>query len=143
MSNWEITRWHKLEIKMKTSTNKNKKSAANPFGDVKGEQFGGQANYLQMNEGEVIHGFAFVKIEKNVELAKGNKPVDIAVAVHPETKEEMRMPAAAVFTKNIEAAKLKAGSVFSVARLKDSIKKSNPGKGKPMAVYSLLVTKRK
>jgi hypothetical protein len=115
---------------------------ANPFGDTKGEKFGGGATYLQMEENTVQHGFVYTKLEKDVELSKGVKPTDISSAIHPEIHEEIRLPASAVFQKLVEQAKLSAGDVFSIARLPDAIKKTNPGKGKAMSVYSILVTKR-
>lgn len=125
----------------KKSTNPNQK-LANPFGKEKGEQFGGKSNYLQMMPGEVVSGFVHIRIDPKVELDKANDPVDLHVALDPRTGEEIRMPASAVFRKNIDTAKLKAGDVYSVARLEDAIKKGGKGKNKPMAVYSILVTKR-
>lgn len=129
---------------MKKSTNPNApKVGANPFAGLDGEQFGGQSNYLQLKEGERLDGFVHVKIEKDVVLEKGNKPIDIPVATHPETDEDIRMPAAAIFRSNYEKANMKPGDVFSIARLTDAIKKSAPNRGKQMEVYALLVTKRK
>lgn len=114
----------------------------NPFAGMEGEQFGGQNNYLQMEVGTRVDGFKHVKIEKDVILEKGNRPVDLHIAIHPDTGLEIRMPAAAVFRINMEKADLKAGDEYSVARLSDAIKKSPPNKGKKMDVYALLVTKR-
>jgi len=129
------------ENKMKKTTNP-KANKGGIFGDVQGEKFGGSANYLQMQENEVIHGMVHIRVDPKVELDKANDPVDLHVAMHPETGEEIRMPASAVFRINAEKAKLKAGDVYSIARLPSVKKKNGKGKGKPMDVYSILVTKR-
>ena len=112
------------------------------FGDVKGEKFGGGNNYLQLAEGEVVHGLTHIRIDPKVDLGGGNDPVDLHVALDPRTGEEIRMPASAVFRKNAETAKLNPGDVYSVARAKDAIKKKGKGKGKEMQVWEILVTKR-
>lgn len=126
----------------KVSTNSTSQKV-NPFGDLKGEKFGGGSNYLQLQENEIVNGLVHVKVEKNVELDKSNAPVDLHVAIHPDSGEEIRMPASAVFRINAEKAGLKTGDVYSVARLADTLKKSGKGKNRPMQVYSILVTGRK
>lgn len=117
--------------------------AGNPFAGLSGEQFGGQSNYLQMKPGEMLAGFIHVKIEKDVKLTNTSDAIDIPVAIHPETKEEIRMPASKVFRINVEKAGIKAGDEYAVARLPDTTKKTGKGKGNRMDVYSILVTKRK
>ncbi len=126
----------------KKSTSKNA-PIKNPFGDIKGEKFGGGSNHLKIEPGEVIHGFVHIRIDPKVQLDKTSEPIDLHVAIDPRTKEEIRMPASAVFRKNIELAKLNAGDVYSVARDNDTPKKAGKGKGNMMSVYQLLVTKRK
>ncbi len=115
---------------------------SNPFGDVKGEKFGGGNNYLQLQPGEVVHGFSHIRVEEKVDLGGGNDPVDLHVAIDPRTGEEIRMPAAAIFRTNAGKAKLNAGDVYSVAYTGKVPKKKGKGKGKDMDVWEILVTKR-
>lgn len=117
-------------------------SKSNPFGDTKGEKFGGNNNRLILNVGEVVHDFIHIKIDKGVKLTDKSDPMDLHVALDPRDGQELRMPASAVFRKNIDAAKLETGDIYSVARTEDAIKKSGKGKGNKMEVYMLLVTKR-
>lgn len=116
---------------------------ASIFGDVKGEQFGGKSNYLQMEVGEVVHGITHAGIDKKVDLGGGNDPVDIPLGILANTEDKIRMMASAVFRSNIIKAKLKDGDIYSVARLPTVKKKAGKGKGKEMDVYAILVTKRK
>lgn len=125
----------------KKSTDNDQKKAS-PFGDIKGEKFGGGNNYLQLKPGEVVHGLIHIKVEDKVDLGGGNDPVDLHVALDPRTGEEIRMPAAAIFRKNAEKAKLNSGDVYSVAFTGIADKKKGKGKGKPMDVWEILVTKR-
>lgn len=130
----------------KKSTGTNTPATASKiFGDVQGEQFGGTSNYAKFEPGEVVHGFIHVDVEKDVELAKGNKPIDLHRAIDPRSGEKTRMPAPAIFNLNAKEANLKAGDEYSVARLPDTIKKNGSkaqGQGKAMANYALMVTKR-
>lgn len=118
-----------------------KKPAANLFGDLKGEKFGGNNNRLIMEENSVVKGVTFAGMEKNVDLGQG--PIDLYTGKLEGTTDAIRLPAAAIFRKNMEKAALKPGSVIAIARLPDAIKQKGKGKGKPMEVYEVLVTKRK
>ncbi len=124
---------------MKKSTNPNAK-VSNPFGDLKGEKFGGDNNRLILDEGQVEHGITFVGLQKNVDLGSG--PIDIYQGKKKDSDEVIGLPAAAVFRKTAEKANLQPGDVFSIARVNDAIKQKGKGKGKPMEVYQILVTAR-
>jgi hypothetical protein len=112
-----------------------------PFGGLKGERFGGGSNRLIMEVGDVAGPLRHVKIDPNVKLTQDTEPVDIYIAANGDG-EELRMPAATVFRKNAELAELKPGDTYHVAREADAIKKAGKGKGRPMEVYTILVTKR-
>ena len=112
------------------------------FKGLTGEQFGGKSNYLEMEVGQVIGPFIAVGVEKDVKLTSDGNPIDIARAIHPETGEDIRMPAAAIFKKNYDTSNIKPGDKYYVGRDGDAVKKNGKGKGKPMEVYSILVKER-
>lgn len=117
--------------------------ALKEFKNLQGEQFGGRANYLQMEVNQVIGPIVHVRIDKAVKLTDDTKPIDLHVGL--VNGEEMRLPAAAIFCRNAEEAKLHPGDEYYVARMPDAIKQTGSkatGKGKPMEVYALKVTKR-
>lgn len=112
------------------------------FQKLQGEQFGGGKNYVELEVGAMAGPFKHVKTEK-VQLTKDSDPIEnMYVALSPETGEETRMPASAIFRRNADDAKLKKGDEYYIYRSEDAKKKAGKGRGREMSVYLVKVTKR-
>lgn len=112
--------------------------SAEAWDAIETPEYGGQADIMALEEGEIGGPFTYV----------GHQPMrldDKDVTVHIGQTEEgtnMRLPISASFLRSIDQAKLAPGDKFAVKRNEDVIKKNGKGKGNPMQIYSIKVLEK-
>ena len=105
-----------------------------------GEVFGGSADILKLEPGQVAGPLVYVGLsEKKLEL-DGDK-VDVHTARDASAKL-WRLPLSASFRNQLVESKLAAGDTFLVRRTEDALKKKGKGKGNPMRIYQVKITAR-
>jgi hypothetical protein len=110
--------------------------------DVPGdESFGGGSNYIKIEIGSIAGPLFFKEMLPGVKLNADSQPIDLALFTDSEGKD-VRGPAAAIFRKHLDEARLNPGDVIYIRRESDAVKKAGKGKGRPMEVYSLKVAHR-
>ena len=106
---------------------------------VAGPEFGGQADILQINVGEVAGPFEYIGHQPMV--LEGNKTVTVHLAMS-DPGETLRLPIAASFLRAIDQAEIIKGDKFLIRRTDDVTKKSGVGKGQAMQIYAVKLTAR-
>jgi len=105
-----------------------------------GEVFGGNADILKLEVGEVAGPLTYVGLsEKKLEL-EGDK-VDVHTARDGNGKL-WRLPLSASFRNQLVESKLAEGDTFLVRRAEDAEKKKGKGKGNLMKIYQVKITAR-
>lgn len=108
---------------------------------TQGEDYGGSSEILYIEEGEVVGPLTFVAARPNVDL--GNAMGTVTMYEAKDSQNAVwRLPIAANFRRQAEAANLQRGDTFAVKRLEDQVKKHGKGKGNPMEMYAIKVLKR-
>ena len=107
---------------------------------TQGEVFGGSADILKLEIGEVAGPLSYVGLsEKKLEL-DGDK-VDVHTARDASCKL-WRLPLSASFRNQLLESKLGAGDSFLARRVEDSVKKKGKGKGNMMKIYQVKILAR-
>lgn len=109
------------------------------FDNAPGETFGGSSDILMLDVNEAAGPLTYL----------GSRPFDPGtgkeVILH-EAKDgqdhNWRLPIAANFLRQVEAANLQKGDTFAIKRLDDAIKKKGVGQGNRMQMYQIKVLKR-
>lgn len=115
-------------------------SASEIFDMTDGEVFGGSADILKLDPGIAAGPLSYEGVdEKKLEL-DGDK-VDVHVGRDGSGKR-WRLPLSTSFRNQIGEAKLAKGDTFFLRRLDDAVKKKGKGKGNPMKIFQIKVTKR-
>ena len=102
-------------------------------------EFGGQADILTLNIGEVAGPFEYMGHQPMV--LEGNKSITVHLGM-TSTGETLRLPIAASFLRTIDQAEVVKGDKFLIRRSDDVAKKAGIGKGQMMQIYALKVTAR-
>lgn len=105
---------------------------------AQGEEFGGQADILQLEVGEIAGPLKYVG-QQEMTTDLGDTTVHMATNADGET---LRLPIQATFQRAIDQAGMARGDVFYVKRFDDQIKKKGKGAGNPMAIYGVKVKER-
>ena len=118
----------------------NVKVSASQWDAAPGEVFGGSADILKMEPGEVAGPLTYEGIdEKRLEL-EGEK-IDVHVGRDAGGKR-WRLPLSTSFRYQLEESKLAEGDTFLLRRAEDAIKKKGKGKGNPMKIFQIKITAR-
>ena len=104
-----------------------------------GTEFGGQADILVANIGEVVGPFEYVGHQPM--LMEGGKTVTVHIGIDP-AGEQVRLPIAASFLRAVDSADLQRGDKFLARRGDDAKKKSGIGKGQNMQIWAIKPTYR-
>lgn len=103
-------------------------------------EFGGQADILAINVGEVAGPFEYAGHQPMV--LEGNKTVTVHLGVDQKTTDTMRLPIAASFLRAIDQAEVIKGDVFLIRRSDNVKKKAGVGKGQDMQIFAIKVKTR-
>lgn len=103
-----------------------------------GMEFGGQADILEMEIGEVAGPFRYVGSQP-LALEKGSTTVHIGT---DPSGNNIRLPISASFVRAADQARLNPGDTFLIRRGDDVKKLRGVGKGQDMKIYSLKVKTR-
>lgn len=105
---------------------------------VEGSEFGGQADIMSLDVGEIGGPFLYIGFQP---MRLEDKDVTVHIG---QTSEgvNMRLPISASFLRSVDQAKLVPGDKFAVKRNEDVAKKNGKGKGNMMQIYSLKVIER-
>lgn len=103
-----------------------------------GEEYGGQADILEIKEGEIAGPFVYVG-HQEMTTDLGDTTVHMATNKDGDT---LRLPIQATFLRAIDQADVIRGDTFLIKRFEDQIKKKGKGANKPMAIFGVKVTKR-
>lgn len=106
--------------------------------DASGDEFGGKADILILEVGEVAGPLVYVG-HQAMTTDLGDTTVHLATNKEGET---LRLPIQATFQRAVDQAGLNRGDTFMVKRFEDQDKKKGKGAGKPMAIYGIKVTNR-
>lgn len=107
---------------------------------AEGETFGGDADILKLDVGQIAGPLTYEgRDAKGLEL-DGEK-VDVHTGRDAAGKL-WRLPLSASFRNQLTESKLAEGDTFLVRRNEDAIKKKGKGKGNPMKIFQVKVTKR-
>lgn len=101
-------------------------------------EYGGQADIVELEEGEVAGPFTYVGSQP-MALETGDTTVHIGA---DPNGANMRLPISASFLRSADQARLNPGDVFLVRRSADQVKKRGKGKGQNMKIYSIKVKTR-
>lgn len=104
-----------------------------------GTEFGGQADILIAQIGEVVGPFEYVGHQPM--LMEGGKTVTVHIGIDPEG-DQVRLPIAASFLRAVDSADLQRGDKFLARRGEDTPKKSGIGKGQMMQIWAIKPTYR-
>lgn len=104
-----------------------------------GQEYGGQADILQINIGEIAGPFEYMGHQPMV--MEGGKSVTVHIASDP-TGEQVRLPIAASFLRAVDQADLFRGDKFLIRRSENVKKKSGIGRGQDMQIYAIKPTVR-
>lgn len=103
-----------------------------------GDEFGGKSEILLMEVGDICGPFDYVG-HQQMTTSLGETTVHKGM---DENGDILRLPIQATFLRAVDEAALQRGDTFIVKRFEDQIKKQGKGKGEPMAIYAVKVTKR-
>lgn len=112
--------------------------APDAFDNIPGEVYGGTSDILMLEIGEAAGPLTYTG-HREVDLGLG--PVVLHEAKDSEGKA-WRLPIAANFVRQLETANINRDDVFIVKRIEDAIKQRGKGKGNPMQMYVVKITKR-
>lgn len=101
-----------------------------------GPEYGGQADILLINIGEVVGPFEYIGHQPMT--MEGGKTVTVHMALDP-ANETVRLPISASFLRAIDQADVIKGDKFLVRRSDDINKKAGVGKGTAMQIYAIKV----
>src|SRR3954463_4639468 len=107
---------------MKISKKNLKQMTADDFNSAPGEVFGGSADVLSMEVGQVVGPIKHVTVLPAQVLDPENEPVDVYVGQLPDGTEK-RMPAAAIFRSQADQACMEPGDAYLLKREPDTAKK--------------------
>lgn len=107
--------------------------------DDDSQEYGGQADILAVNIGEVAGPFEYVGHQPMV--MEGGKTVTVHLGIDP-AGENVRLPIAASFLRAIDQAEVMKGDKFLIRRGDDVKKKSGIGKGTNMQIFAIKVISR-
>lgn len=99
-----------------------------------GPEFGGQADILQLNVGEVAGPFEYMGQQPMV--MEGGKTITVHLGMTGDD-ETLRLPIAASFLRAIDQAEIQRGDKFLIRRSDNVKKKAGIGKGQDMQIYAI------
>lgn len=105
---------------------------------TEGMEYGGQADILEMEIGEVGGPFTYIGSQP-LALEKGSTTVHIGTDPHGNN---IRLPISASFVRAADQARLNPGDTFLVRRGDDVKKLRGIGKGQDMKIFSIKVKTR-
>lgn len=106
--------------------------------DSGGIEFGGQADLLELEIGEVAGPFTYVGSQP-LALDKSNTTVHIG---QDPQNNNIRLPISASFVRAADQAQLKVGDKFLIRRSDDVKKLRGIGKGQDMKIFAIKVLSR-
>jgi hypothetical protein len=104
-----------------------------------GPEFGGQADILAIQIGEVAGPFEYMGHQPMV--LEGNKQITVHLGMDSRD-DTIRLPIAASFLRAIDQAEIIKGDKFLIKRFDDQKKKSGIGKGQNMQIFAIKPTSR-
>lgn len=108
------------------------------FDQLKGQEFGGQSDLLQMEQGECAGPFTYCG-HSQITTELGETTSHLAF---DDNGDQIRLPIQATFLKAIDQARIQVGDTFAIKRWEDQEKKKGKGAGNMMAIYSVKVLSR-
>jgi hypothetical protein len=102
-------------------------------------EFGGQADILQVQVGEIAGPFEYMGHQPMI--MEGGKTVTVHLGVD-KSGDTLRLPIAASFLRAVDQAELMRGDTFLLRRSEDVKKKAGIGKGQAMQIYAVKVKTR-
>lgn len=106
--------------------------------ETSGMEYGGQADILEMEVGEVAGPFTYIGSQP-LALEKGSTTVHIGT---DPAGNNIRLPISASFVRAADQARLNPGDTFLVRRGDDVKKLRGIGKGQDMKIFSIKVRTR-
>jgi len=110
----------------------------NAWDRAPGMEFGGQADILEIEIGEVAGPFTYVGHQP---MTLQGRQTTVHIGTDPE-KNNIRLPISTAFLRAADQAGLQRGDTFLVRREGDVKKKDGVGKGQDMKIYALKVLTR-
>ena len=104
-----------------------------------GPEFGGQADILSIQVGEVAGPFEYMGHQPMI--LEGNKQITVHLGA-TDDGETLRLPIAASFLRAIDQAEIMKGDKFLIRRFDDVKKKAGVGKGQSMNIFAIKVLVR-